>query len=108
MTIEPIEKGLIGPGSRLCLSGLNASATANVRQILIELGAEGTSFRSGADGIILPDTVSDTERAEAISQGYAVFSVSELTRLARGAEEERPALEIGKKTIRIRSARYIA
>ncbi|NBS53379.1 MAG: hypothetical protein EBS96_12380 [Spartobacteria bacterium] len=101
MTIEPIEKGLIGPGSRLCLSGLNAAATANVRQILIELGAEGTSFRSGADGIILPDTVSDTERAEAISQGYAVFSVSELTRLARGTEEERPALEIGKKTIRI-------
>ena len=101
MTIEPIEKGLIGPGSRLCLSGLNAAATANVRQILIELGAEGTSFRSGADGIILPDTASDTERAEAISQGYAVFSVSELTRLARGAEEERPALEIGKKTLRI-------
>ena len=101
MTIEPIEKGLIGPGSRLCLSGLNAAATANVRQILIELGAEGTSFRSGADGIILPDTASDTERAEAISQGYAVFSVSELTRLARGTEEERPALEIGKKTIRI-------
>ena len=101
MTIEPIEKGLIGPGSRLCLSGLNAAATANVRQILIELGAEGTSFRSGADGIILPDTASDTERAEAISQGYAVFSVYELTRLARGAEEERPALEIGKKTIRI-------
>ncbi|NBR49736.1 hypothetical protein EBU02_13020, partial [bacterium] len=67
----------------------------------IELGAEGTSFRSGADGIILPDTASDTERAEAISQGYAVFSVSELTRLARGAEEERPALEIGKKTLRI-------
>jgi len=101
MTIEPIEKGLIGPGSRLCLSGLNAAATANVRQILIELGAEGTSFRSGADGIILPDTASDTERAEALSQGYAVFSVSELTRLARGAEEERPALEIGKKTLRI-------
>ena len=101
MTIEPIEKGLIGPGSRLCLSGLNAAATANVRQILIELGAEGTSFRSGADGIILPDTASDTERAEAISQGYAVFSVSELTRLARGTEEERPALEIGKKTLRI-------
>jgi hypothetical protein len=72
-----------------------------VRQILIELGAEGTSFRSGADGIILPDTASDTERAEAVSQGYAVFSVSELTRLARGAEEERPALEIGKKTLRI-------
>ena len=101
MTIEPIEKGLIGPGSRLCLSGLNAAATANVRQILIELGAEGTSFRSGADGIILPDTAPDTERAEALSQGYAVFSVSELTRLARGTEEERPALEIGEKTLRI-------
>ena len=101
MTIEPIEKGLIGPGSRLCLSGLNAAATANVRQILIELGAEGTSFRSGADGIILPDTASDSERAEALSQGYAVFSVSELTRLARGTEEERPALEIGEKTLRI-------
>ena len=101
MTIEPIEKGLLGPGSRLCLSGLNAAATANVRQILIELGAEGTSFRSGADGIILPDTASDSERAEALSQGYAVFSVSELTRLARGTEEERPALEIGEKTLRI-------
>ena len=101
MTIEPIEKGLIGPGSRLCLSGLNAAATANVRQILIELGAEGTSFRSGADGIILPDTASDSERAEALSEGYAVFSVSELTRLARGTEEERPALEIGEKTLRI-------
>ena len=101
MTIEPIEKGLIGPGSRLCLSGLNAAATANVRQILIELGAEGTSFRSGADGIILPDTASDSDRAEALSQGYAIFSVSELTRLARGTEEERPALEIGEKTLRI-------
>ena len=92
---------ILGAGSRLCISGLNAAATSNARQILIELGAEASSFRAGADGIILADNASESERAEALGQGYAVFTISELTRLARGAEEERSALEIGEKSVRI-------
>ena len=91
----------IGQGSRLCISGLNASMTLQVRQVIMELGAEATSFRPGADGIILPDNATKTERSEALEQGYVVFTVSELTRLARGAEEERDAIEIGSKNIRI-------
>ena len=94
-------KSPIGQGSRLCISGLNTATTSNVRQILIELGAEGTSFRPGADGIILADNAPSSERAEALAQGYSVFTVSELTRLARGAEEERAAVECGENGIRI-------
>ena len=92
---------IIGQGSRVCIGGLNASTTATVRQILIELGAEGSSFRPGSDAIVLPDNASEEDRAEALTQGHAVFSVSELIRMARGAEEERPAIDVGKKTLRI-------
>lgn len=98
---EMSTQSVIGQGSRLCISGLTAAATASVRQVLLELGAEATSFRPGADGIILPDTASGSDRAEALAQGYTVFTVSELTRIARGAEEDRPAIEIGEKTLRI-------
>ncbi len=82
----------IGQGSRFCIGGLGSEATAIVRQVLLELGAEGTSFRPGADAIVLQDNASEAERAEVLDQGYAVFSVSELVRAARGAEEERPAI----------------
>lgn len=98
---ETTAQAVIGQGSRLCISGLNAAATASVRQVLLELGAEASSFRPGADGIILPDNASGADRAEALAQGYAVFTVSELTRIARGAEEDRAAIEIGEKTLRI-------
>ena len=82
---EKQNKSVIGQGSRLCIGGLNAAATATVRQVLIELGAVATSFRPGADGIVLPDNASGADRAEALAQGFAVFTVSELTRFARGA-----------------------
>ena len=98
---EVTSQSVIGQGSRLCISGLTAAATASVRQVLLELGAEATSFRPGADGIILPDNASGSDRAEALAQGYTVFTVSELTRIARGAEEDRAAIEIGEKTLRI-------
>ena len=98
---EVTAQSVIGQGSRLCISGLTAAATASVRQVLLELGAEATSFRPGADGIILPDNASGSDRAEALAQGYTVFTVSELTRIARGAEEDRAAIEIGEKTLRI-------
>lgn len=98
---EKQNESVIGQGSRLCIGGLNAAATATVRQVLIELGAVATSFRPGADGIVLPDNASGADRAEALAQGFAVFTVSELTRLARGAEEQRSAIEIGHKTLRI-------
>ena len=98
---EVTAQSVIGQGSRLCISGLTAAATASVRQGLLELGAEATSFRPGADGIILPDNASGSDRAEALAQGYTVFTVSELTRIARGAEEDRAAIEIGEKTLRI-------
>ena len=94
-------ESIIGQGSRLCISGLNAAATATVRQVIMELGAVATSFRPGADGIILPDNASGADRAEALAQGFVVFTVSELTRLARGAEEQRSAIEVGDKTLRI-------
>jgi len=98
---EVTSQSVIGQGSRLCISGLSAAATTSVRQVLLELGAEATSFRPGADGIILPDNASGSDRAEALAQGYTVFTVSELTRIARGAEEDRAAIEIGEKTLRI-------
>ena len=98
---EVTAQSVIGQGSRLCISGLTAAATASVRQVLLELGAEATSFRPGADGIILPDNASGSDRAEALAQGYTVFTVSELIRIARGAEEDRAAIEIGEKTLRI-------
>ena len=98
---EVTSQSVIGQGSRLCISGLSAAATTTVRQVLLELGAEATSFRPGADGIILPDNASGSDRAEALAQGYTVFTVSELTRIARGAEEDRAAIEIGEKTLRI-------
>lgn len=94
-------QSVIGQGSRLCISGLNGAATAMARQLLIELGAEATSFRPGADGVVLPDGASAADRAEALSQGYTVFTISELTRLARGAVEDRTAVQIGEKTLRI-------
>lgn len=100
-SLDPSPTTLLGKGSRLCIAGLNAATTQTVRQVLIELGAEATSFRPGADGIILPDSASDSDRAEALGQGYSVFTVSELVRLARGADEERTALEIGKHSLRI-------
>ncbi len=98
---EVTSQSVIGQGSRLCISGLSAAATTTVRQVLLELGAEATSFRPGADGIILPDNASGSDRAESLAQGYTVFTVSELTRIARGAEEDRAAIEIGEKTLRI-------
>lgn len=98
---EKQTESIIGQGSRLCISGLNAAATATVRQVIMELGAVATSFRPGADGIILPDNASGADRAEALAQGFIVFTVSELTRLARGAEEQRSAIELGDKTLRI-------
>ena len=98
---EVTSQSVIGQGSRLCISGLSAAATTSVRQVLLELGAEATSFRPGADGIILPDNASGSDRAEALAQGYTVFTVSELTRIARGAEEDRAAIEIGEKNLRI-------
>ena len=98
---EVTSQSVIGQGSRLFISGLSAAATTTVRQVLLELGAEATSFRPGADGIILPDNASGSDRAESLAQGYTVFTVSELTRIARGAEEDRAAIEIGEKTLRI-------
>jgi hypothetical protein len=68
---------VISQGSRICIAGLNASTTATVRQVLMELGAEGSSFRPGSDAIVLPDNASEEDRSEALSQGFAVFSVSE-------------------------------
>jgi len=100
-TLDPSPAAILGKGTRICIAGLNAAATQTVRQILIELGAEATSFRPGADGIVLPDNSGDADRSEALEQGFSVFTVSELVRLARGAEEERTALEIGKNSIRI-------
>lgn len=100
-TLDPSPTSLIGKGSRLCIAGLNAAATQTARQVLLELGAEPTSFRPGADGIVLPDNATDSDRAEALAQGYAVFTVSELLRLARGSDEERPALDLGKNSLRI-------
>lgn len=100
--MSTIEKNTaIGQGTRLCIGGLGPAATATTRQVLIELGVEGTAFRPGSDGIVLPDNSSEEDRAEALAQGYAVFTVSELIRLARGAEEERPAIEMDDKTLRI-------
>ena len=98
---EKKPQSLLAQGSKFCISGLNATSTASVRQVLIELGAEATSFRPGADGVILPDSASDSDRSDALAQGYAVFSVSELTRLVRGAEEERSAIEMSEKCLRI-------
>jgi hypothetical protein len=69
--------------------------------VIMELGAEATSFRAGADALVLPGNASPGDKAEALGQGYAVFTLSELTRLARGAEEERSAIEAGDKTLRI-------
>ncbi len=91
----------IGQGTRLCIGGLGSAATATARQVLIELGAEGTSFRPGSDGIVLPDNATAEDRAEALAQGYAVFTLSELVRLARGAEEERPAISVEENSLRI-------
>ena len=92
---------LVSQGTRICIGGLNAAATTIVRQVLIELGAEGTSFRPGSDAIALADNATEEERSEVLSQGYAVFTVSELVRMARGAEEERQAIEVGDKSIRV-------
>ena len=92
---------LVGQGTRICIGGLNAAATTIVRQVLIELGAEGTSFRPGSDAIALADNATEEERSEVLSQGYAVFTVSELVRMARGAEEERQAIDVGDKSIRV-------
>lgn len=91
----------IGQGTRLCIGGLGSTATATARQVLIELGAEGTSFRPGSDGIVLPDNATEEDRAEALAQGYAVFTLSELVRLARGAEEERSAISVDENSLRI-------
>lgn len=92
---------VIGQGTRLCISGLGSHATTTARQVIMELGAEATSFRAGADAIVLADNASANDRAEALAQGFTVFTLSELTRLARGAEEDRPAIEAGTKSLRV-------
>lgn len=100
-TLSNNTAALVGQGTRICIGGLNAAATTIVRQVLLELGAEGTSFRPGSDAIALPDNATEEERSEALSQGYAVFTVSELVRMARGAEEERQAIDVGDTSIRV-------
>lgn len=101
MTTKLATAAGIGQGTRVCVGGLGATNSTVVRQILMELGASGTAFRQGADAIVFPDSATEGERAEALAQGYAVFTVSELTRLARGANQERPAIELGEKSVRI-------
>jgi hypothetical protein len=100
-TTDSALTNLLGKGSRLCIAGLNAATTQSVRNVLIELDIEPTPFRPGADGIVVSDTASEAERSELLAQGFSVFSVSELTRLARGADEERPAIAHSADSLRV-------
>jgi hypothetical protein len=85
---------------KVCISHLGKEQDQQVRRMLLELGAIPTAFHSGADAVIMRDTAIN-DAAAAHRDGFAVITVSEFSRMARGAEVERAAFEVDGDSVRI-------
>lgn len=90
----------ISRGMKVCISHLGKDQDQQVRRMVLELGAIPTAFRSGTDAVIMGDRAFN-DAAAARRDGFAVLTVSEFSRMARGAEVERAAFEVGGDSVRI-------